>query len=393
MRDCDLVHPVRQPALLGQGGLQRADLRACLLDLLAAGAPGPPGAPARSRAHAVHGGRARPRAPGAAARARPGPARPRGAAARPPRAPGSRRVRGSAPAPRAGPRAEPRISSSARRASARPDVEPGARLLQLDQACARRRRFGPRAPRPARGPQPARRWFCSRARSMTSERPERAIDGLGDLSVGRGRVHGGGSPPRALGSGEAHRRSPGRPRSCRRSARPPPGAPVPTRRRGWTSTTVWWLCCGLGERIAARGGDLERLEEPVELEALAHAHGHERQRHLELVAVLAPRGRLDLAATLRAAGCRAARVSTSGRPSMRGEGQPNSCSAGRPQRVTEPSRSVRTKRASTSWRSSSSTTSAAEAPVVTASSYIRPLLGRRTPSRRTTGRPPGSDMC
>src|SRR5215210_6151840 len=51
-------------------------------------------------------------------------------------------------------------------------------------------------------------------------------------------------------------------------------------------------------------------------------------------------------------------VSTSGRPSMRAAGHPNSSSAGRLQRVTEPSRSVRTKRASTSWRSSSSTASA-----------------------------------
>ncbi len=58
---------------------------------------------------------------------------------------------------------------------------------------------------------------------------------------------------------------------------------------------------------------------------------------------------------------------------MRGAGQPNIASAGRLQRVTAPSRSVRTKRASTSWRSSSSTTSAEEAPVVAGSSYIRPF--------------------
>ena len=53
-----------------------------------------------------------------------------------------------------------------------------------------------------------------------------------------------------------------------------------------------------------------------------------------------------------------ARVSTSGRPSMRAATHPNSSSAGRLQRVTAPSRSVRTKRASTSWRSNSSTASA-----------------------------------
>src|SRR5829696_3614377 len=53
-----------------------------------------------------------------------------------------------------------------------------------------------------------------------------------------------------------------------------------------------------------------------------------------------------------------ASVSISGRPSMRALGQPNSSSAGRLQRVTAPSRSVSTKRASTSWRSSSSTASA-----------------------------------
>ena len=88
---------------------------------------------------------------------------------------------------------------------------------------------------------------------------------------------------------------------------------------------------------------------------------HERQRHLQLVAVLAPRGRLDLAAGLGELVRPSFSVSGSGRPSMRYAGQPNSCSAGRLQRVTAPSRSVRTKRASTSWRSSSSTTSAVEA--------------------------------
>src|SRR5918992_5859978 len=59
-------------------------------------------------------------------------------------------------------------------------------------------------------------------------------------------------------------------------------------------------------------------------------------------------------------------VSTSDRPSMRAAGQPNSSSAGRLQRVTAPSRSVSTKRASTSCLSSSSTASEVGAPAVAA---------------------------
>ena len=54
----------------------------------------------------------------------------------------------------------------------------------------------------------------------------------------------------------------------------------------------------LPQRVAARGGDLERLEEAVELEALAHPHRDERERQLELGAVLAPRDGLDDSAVL-----------------------------------------------------------------------------------------------
>ena len=43
----------------------------------------------------------------------------------------------------------------------------------------------------------------------------------------------------------------------------------------------------LRQGVAARRRDLERLQEAVELQALAHAHGHEGERHLELVSVAA----------------------------------------------------------------------------------------------------------
>ena len=52
-----------------------------------------------------------------------------------------------------------------------------------------------------------------------------------------------------------------------------------------------------------------------------------------------------------------ASVSSSPRPTMALAGQPNTASAGRLHRVMQPLRSVSTKRASTSWRSSSSTAS------------------------------------
>ena len=52
------------------------------------------------------------------------------------------------------------------------------------------------------------------------------------------------------------------------------------------------------ERVAARGRDLERLQEAVELEALAHPDGHERERELELRPVLAAGDGLRHAAEL-----------------------------------------------------------------------------------------------
>jgi hypothetical protein len=55
----------------------------------------------------------------------------------------------------------------------------------------------------------------------------------------------------------------------------------------------------LAQRIAARRGDLERLQEAVELEALAHPDRDERQRELELRAVPAPGNGLNLTAVLR----------------------------------------------------------------------------------------------
>ena len=52
-----------------------------------------------------------------------------------------------------------------------------------------------------------------------------------------------------------------------------------------------------GKGISPRSRDLESLEEAVELEALAHAHRYECHRHLELVAVLAADHRLQLPTT------------------------------------------------------------------------------------------------
>ena len=76
-------------------------------------------------------------------------------------------------------------------------------------------------------------------------------------------------------------------------------------------------------------------------------------------------------------------VSGSARPSMRAPGQPKSSSAGRLQRVTAPSRSVSTKRASTSWRSSSSTTSDVVVAAVVEFSDT-PYVGRRRRARTRT---------
>ena len=64
----------------------------------------------------------------------------------------------------------------------------------------------------------------------------------------------------------------------------------------------------LSQGVAARSGDLERLEEAVELEALAHAHRHQREHDLELMPVLAQRHGLDLAAAGRQLGGEAERL-------------------------------------------------------------------------------------
>src|SRR6185295_494527 len=54
----------------------------------------------------------------------------------------------------------------------------------------------------------------------------------------------------------------------------------------------------LPQRVSARGGDLERLQEAVELEALTHPDGDEGDRQLELSAVLATGHGLHDAAVL-----------------------------------------------------------------------------------------------
>ena len=73
----------------------------------------------------------------------------------------------------------------------------------------------------------------------------------------------------------------------------------------------------------ARADDLERLQEAVELEAVSHLDRHQREVHLDLGAVLAPRGRLQVARRWAGIGPGMASVSSSPRPTMALAGQPN----------------------------------------------------------------------
>ena len=64
----------------------------------------------------------------------------------------------------------------------------------------------------------------------------------------------------------------------------------------------------LGERIPARSGELEGLEEAVELEALAHPYRHEPEGNLHLAAVPALRDRGQLTTPGRERGPEAERL-------------------------------------------------------------------------------------
>ena len=257
-----------------------------------------------------------------------------------------------------------RISSSALRASDSPDTSPApacsssARRAVASAACVLARPASARASARSAA-------VCSSACSTSPER----FAGSASISATPPSCSGGGS---SLGSGGG-----GAPTARKATIVPALGPSSSSSARPsmaeWIhSTTVWWLSRSWAIRLP-RGAAISRASrKPLNSRLWLMLTG----TSVSATSSSCPSLRRTVVSTWPPdSGSSASRrsVSGSGRPSMRCAGQPNSCSAGRLQRVTAPSRSVSTKRASTSWRSSSSTTSAVEACEMAESSYIRPF--------------------
>ena len=290
-----LVGPLGQPALVGDRRLERGDLGARLLDLPAQVLLGLRGA-REVAPDAVDGGADRlqlapqPLALGAALLGlalEPLALLAHLVALAPPVC--SRRSRR--------PSTWARISSSALRASDSP--EPArAGLLQLGQA--RGRLGGLRLASPASARASARSAaVCSSACSTSPERSAGSPRQARRRLLGRRLVARKRRRQSARGA-EGHDRARAQPVLLQ--LRAPLDGGVDPLDHGVMALPQ------LGHQVAARRGDLQGLEEAVELEALAHAHRHERQRDLQLVAVLAPDRRLDLAAGLGELGVQAQRL-------------------------------------------------------------------------------------
>ena len=175
--------PIRPPALVREGGLQRVDLGACLLDLLAQPLLGL-GRAGQVAAHAVHGGAhglqlaAQALALGLAC-----------SASRRSRSPSSRAwlspVARLCSSPSRRPSTCARISSSARRASASPDSRPApACSSSISRALASAASV--RAPSASARASASSAAVCSSARSMSSERTS-AASTASAISPPRGR--------------------------------------------------------------------------------------------------------------------------------------------------------------------------------------------------------------